>query len=213
MTLCFPYKKQGRAQFIALALMALLLKGLFVPSASAQANDFAEYELKAGFLYNFFLFIKWPENAFASEKSPFVLAVIGDAKKGAVIKKTLHGEAIDSHPLEIVIAPTVAGLNKAHMVFFIDPKKETAAYTQMLTQFKTKPIITVGESRSFILQGGDINFVIQKKKIRFEINPQAARKAGLKISSRLLKLSITVPQSQLNNQKQRASSIQHYGIL
>jgi hypothetical protein len=35
-----------------------------------------------------------------------------------------------------------------------------------------------------------INFVLENNKIRFQINDQAARDAGLKISSKLLSLAL-----------------------
>jgi hypothetical protein len=46
----------------------------------------------------------------------------------------------------------------------------------------------VSEVPNFANEGGDINFYISSEKIRFEINPQAARQAGLKVSSQLLAL-------------------------
>jgi hypothetical protein len=50
-------------------------------------------------------------------------------------------------------------------------------------------ILTVGESDQFIENGGMINFIIQGQKIRFKINAELARNAGLKISSKLLSLA------------------------
>ena len=40
--------------------------------------------------------------------------------------------------------------------------------------------------------GGMINFFLEGKKVRFEINRPAAEAAGLKISSRLLRLAVLV---------------------
>ena len=37
-----------------------------------------------------------------------------------------------------------------------------------------------------------INFILDQNKVRFEINPRAAERAGLKISSQLMKLAIIV---------------------
>jgi hypothetical protein len=53
-------------------------------------------------------------------------------------------------------------------------------------------ILTVseGETDDFIKAGGMINLVIVDNKIRFQINDNAAKKAGLTISSKLLSLAI-----------------------
>jgi hypothetical protein len=49
--------------------------------------------------------------------------------------------------------------------------------------------LTISEIEGFTQSGGIINFYIEESKIRFEINVGAAEKAGLKISSKLLKLA------------------------
>jgi len=55
---------------------------------------------------------------------------------------------------------------------------------------KSLPILTIGDSEGFSEQGVIINFVIaENNKVRFEINKEASVRAGLKISSHLLKLS------------------------
>jgi hypothetical protein len=51
-------------------------------------------------------------------------------------------------------------------------------------------VLTVSETPEFIGAGGMINFMLEANKIRFQINDEAAKKAGLKISSKLLSLAI-----------------------
>jgi len=50
-------------------------------------------------------------------------------------------------------------------------------------------VLTVGEEEKFIEQGGLIRFLLDDNRVRFDINDLSARKAGLKISSRLLALA------------------------
>ena len=47
----------------------------------------------------------------------------------------------------------------------------------------------MGETDGCTEAGGMINFVWDEKKIRFEINTDAAKKANLKINSKLLRLA------------------------
>jgi hypothetical protein len=54
------------------------------------------------------------------------------------------------------------------------------------------PILTVGETEHFAKDGGIIGFFLEQNKIRFEINLDAAVKAKLKISAKLLALARTV---------------------
>ena len=52
--------------------------------------------------------------------------------------------------------------------------------------------MTVGNAPGFTRQGGIINFIMQDNRVRFEINPEAADRAGLRISSKLLQLATIV---------------------
>jgi hypothetical protein len=50
----------------------------------------------------------------------------------------------------------------------------------------------VGESEGFASAGGVIQFAIEKNRVRFLINAEAADTAGVKISSKLLALAAIV---------------------
>ena len=51
------------------------------------------------------------------------------------------------------------------------------------------PILTVGDSDDFINAGGIIRFTELGQRVRFEINPDAAERVSLRISSRLLRVA------------------------
>lgn len=53
-------------------------------------------------------------------------------------------------------------------------------------------VLTVGEADQFAVRGGVITFVKEANRLRFEINVDAAGRAGLRISSRLLQLARVV---------------------
>jgi hypothetical protein len=51
-----------------------------------------EYLVKAAFVYNFTQFIQWPDSAFASKDSPFVVATVGpDPFNGALEQAMCRG--------------------------------------------------------------------------------------------------------------------------
>jgi len=63
---------------------------------------------------------------------------------------------------------------------------------ETLASTGTLPILTVGEADQFAKNGGAIGFCTEDNKIRFEVNLDAAGKAGLRISAKLLALAKTV---------------------
>ena len=53
-------------------------------------------------------------------------------------------------------------------------------------------VLTVGEGNSFVRSGGIIGFLIDSRRVRFDINQSGADPAGLKLSSKLLAPARTV---------------------
>ena len=77
-----------------------------------------------------------------------------------------------------------------HIVFVGEPSR--ARQSSVVKAARGSRALTVGESDGFAAEGGMINFFLEGKKVRFEINRPAAEAAGLKISSRLLRLAVLV---------------------
>ena len=50
-------------------------------------------------------------------------------------------------------------------------------------------VLTVGESESFVAAGGVIEFRLEDNGVGMEINAVAAKRAGLRISAKLLSLA------------------------
>ncbi len=53
-------------------------------------------------------------------------------------------------------------------------------------------VLTVGEGGSFLRDGGIIAFVIENRRVRFDINQTAAEGAALKLSSKLLSVARSI---------------------
>ena len=53
-------------------------------------------------------------------------------------------------------------------------------------------VLTIGESPDFLREGGIINLLLVGRRVRFEVNPDAAARAGLRLSSQLLQLAVAV---------------------
>jgi hypothetical protein len=50
-------------------------------------------------------------------------------------------------------------------------------------------VLTVGETDSFLNDGGMINFVIDNRRVRFDINQKAVVNSALKLSSKLFNVA------------------------
>jgi len=74
-------------------------------------------------------------------------------------------------------------------------------WPEILKAMSGSSILTIGETEGFLKSGGIINFVTEKKKLKFDINLIAAEKAKLKFRAQLLKLARKVIQKKNGSDK------------
>jgi len=146
----------------------------------------AEYQVKAAFLYNFAKFVEWPPQAFPSPGSPFTICLAGDPFEGA-LGRTVQGELLDRRPLMVRRIMPAENLRGCQMIY-VAPN-EVQRSEEIINAAANSPILTVGETDSFINEGGIIRFVKSGGRIHFQINPDAAERASLRVSARLLRLA------------------------
>lgn len=156
-------------------------------SAGARAQEANEYLVKAAFLYNFAKFVEWPAQAFKSPSDPIVIGMLGknpfgDALSAAVTGKAVGGRTFQVH--EISTAQQAAG---CQIVFISSSERKRLG--ALLTGIGNAAVLTVGETDNFAAAGGIINFKIDAGSVRLQINLEAARKAQLHISAKLLSLA------------------------
>ena len=150
-----------------------------------------QYRIKAAFLYNFAKFVEWPPEAFDDEDSTLVLGVLGDDPFGAALQ-SLAGKTVRGRRLTIKRFDSLLDLSHCHILFITSSVQEQQQ--KALQSLEGSNVLTVGEMQRFVQMGGIINFVIRKNKLRFEINLDAGKRAGLVISSQLLRLADSVVQ-------------------
>lgn len=158
----------------------LLAAAVVALGSTSPAQDIsAEYRVKAAYLYNFVKFVEWP----GESSGPLSICVAGRNPFGSVLDDLVRGESVNGRRIEtrVILEP-----EPDCSVVFVPEGAATAAY---LRAARTMPTLTVGESPTFIPQGGIARFYVEGPNIRFEISPPAAERAGLRISSRLLQLA------------------------
>jgi hypothetical protein len=152
-----------------------------------------EYQIKAKYIYNFTRFVDWPEESFENPDSPFVIGIIGNDPYGIDLDKTIEGKQIKNRRFIIRRCQNIEDLSSCHILFIGVDKG--AQRSQIFNKIKNKCILTVGDEEHFARDGGMINFIIMKKRIRFEINREAVKQSHLKMSTNLLKMAVIIEPS------------------
>lgn len=169
----------------------LVLGWLLLPGAGwsrAQDSPTSEYQLKAAYIYKFTSFVEWPASALPHDDSPFVIGILGDNPFNDDLQKTVAGKKILDHPIKVVPLAHLNAATNCHILFISSSEKNRLP--EILRTLGQTSVLTVGEMERFTQAGGIINLTREGNKIRFEISDDAAKRAGLKISSKLLSLSV-----------------------
>jgi hypothetical protein len=173
------------------AIATTTLAGLTPARAFAAANTI-EYQLKAGFLFNFAKFVEWPDESLAAGVG-VRLGIIAPDEVYHLMEKSLSGKLIGDRPLiveRLTAAEIEAGTALPNIIFvhqdtFRLPSERGISAQQLAALVEKKPVLLVGESAGFATSGGIIGFVQRGENLRFQVNLSSAQRAGLKLSARL----------------------------
>ena len=169
----------------------------------ADTSSSREYQVKAAFLYNFLMFVDWPQEKMDDSNSPIIIGIIGiDPFDGAfepVKDKKANGKQVIVKHFEpfkemkkngntAEYGKKIEDVRKCHLLFIC--RSEAERLKEILDLVRGYSVLTVADMPDFIEPyEGMINFIMEDKKVRFEINLAAAQQANLKIRSQLLRLA------------------------
>jgi hypothetical protein len=163
------------------------IAGLCLCSALEGQTDL-EYQVKAAFLLNFAKFVEWPSSVFADADSPVTICILGKDPFGRTIDELVQGEVANGRKLMVRRLTQLPGPQACQVVFAEGPAKEVTKTASGLG----RGVLTVGEGDDFVREGGIIAFVIENRRVRFDINKTAAENAALKLSSKLLNVARSI---------------------
>ncbi len=174
----------------SVALITLLLFGVsllgFAPKAHAQSED----QVMAAFLLNFARYVEWPKDAFETPDSPVSICVVGAVAFSDVVSRTVSGKTVEDRRVAVHAISQFDQFADCHILFIGRSFKKT--HVESVPALQGLSVFSVADREGFAAAGGVANFFRAKSRIHFAINPVAANKSGLKISSRLLRLAKVV---------------------
>ena len=160
---------------------------LLPESTGAQAKTASEYEIKAAFLYNFARYVEWPSGRLPAPGEAFVVTVLGEDPFGPALDATIRDRTIHDRRLLVRRVARIEDVGDSQILFI--SRSEADDLPRILRRLEAAPILTVGETAQFAERGGMIRFRRDGERIGFDINVASTERAGLRVSSQLLKLA------------------------
>ena len=167
-----------------LRLVVLSLALVVCPNPLGAADTASEYPLKAAFLYKFASFVVWP---ISNVSGPLCIGVVGEDPFGSALEEVVKGKSINGRAFEIRRFRPGPEAGRCDILFIsVSEKNKLRA---VLDQMPGSSALTVGDMPGFCENGGMIRLGLEDNRIRMEINPDAAGRSGLQLSSKLLSLA------------------------
>jgi hypothetical protein len=170
-------------------LMTLVLAG----GVAGDGRAVSEPELKAVFLYNFVNFVEWPPDAMAVGDH-IQVCVVGDTSVAELLRTAVHGRTVWNRQISVTAPPIHGPLHSCHLLYVADVDAKVTR--QLVQTLKGASVFSVSDFKEFAVRGGVANFFTHAGRLRFAVNLDAARRARLQISSKMLMLA-TVVQEEL----------------
>lgn len=157
-------------------------------TATLWAEVVPESRLKAAFVSKFPQFVEWPASVVEGRQTLDICVAAPDPF-GSDLQDLVNGEQLNGRSLALRQVKTVSEVSSCHVLFV---PARSASRRALLSAVAGLPILTVSDDPRFLDAGGIVSLHVVEGRVRFEIDDEAARRVGLRISSQLLRLALTV---------------------
>ena len=183
---------RDRGVWLQCAIAALMYL-LFAGSIALGQQRPSAYQVEAAYLYNFSRFVEWPAKTAIPQSNSFTICVLGEDPFGQALDATLAGETIGNQKVTArrISNPQMSG---DCQILFIS-SSEANRLNKIMEALNKNAVLTVSDIPQFSQRQGMIQFVMEENRIRFEVNLTATQRAGLTLSSELLKVATAVRKS------------------
>jgi YfiR/HmsC-like len=174
----------GFAGFIPRLLGLVLAMAIATINTSSAAPATSEQALTVAFLYNFLKFAEWPEGVGSGE---LTLCVTDSAPFGAELD-AISGRLAQNKTVRIKRIELGESPRECQLLFLPQEEKPVRIREWLKTTANT-PTLMVSNMGEFLDMGGMIVLIDDGNRLRFEVNLERVKSAGLKLSAQLLEIA------------------------
>lgn len=154
-----------------------------------SGHDVGERPLKAEMIVRMLRLVTWSSPAPAAAALPLTLTVVGDPALADALREASAGQRIDGRTLAVsrVAGPALLPDPPSAVVVLAATHRTSAQALARVLEHKS--VLTIGEGEGMGQAGLVIGVYVDGDRIRFDANTGAASRAGLSLSSHLLRLA------------------------
>jgi hypothetical protein len=178
------------AHSVRYLVVALLLIASCPSTLRAQLQD--ERTVRAAYVFNLTKYVDWP-----TSDREFTIGVVGEGSMGETLKKLLEGRKTGDRLIRVVLSPNEVELESCSMLYFA--QSASKRIQPAIEIVRNRSVLTIGETESFVSDGGIVALVRTGGEVQIQVNLDAAQSANLSISSQLLNLSKIVRKAGARN--------------
>ena len=177
--------RTDRERFVRIASLFYFLVTFCVGLSYASAPAQDEFAVRAAFIFNLTKYVEWPHAG-----NQLTIGFLGDGPMGEILKQTLSGKSSEARPINVVLAPSDVELEHCDLLYvaYASSRKNR----EVIERLHKREVLTVGETDGFVKERGMVGLVKKGNQIQIQINLEAARVAGIKVSSRLLSVATVI---------------------
>jgi hypothetical protein len=164
------------------------LTALLACAHPIAAQTSFETKLKAAIISKFPQFVEWPSSV-VDGRPAIDLCTVAPDPFGADLDELMAGETVGDRPIVVRRLRSDADITGCHLLVIAGALGERRPLLRRATML---PVLTVGDDPRFLDEGGLVRLRQVGGRMRFDVNADAASRAGLRISSQLLQLAATV---------------------
>lgn len=168
---------------------AIALACVLGPAAGAAAPDPDPVaSLRATAIARIRHYVTWPDGEVAGPGAAHPTVTTCILGEDPALAGALQRLSTARGPLEVrQLKPASPGLADCEIAVF--HALDTAATASTLRSLRKRQVLTIGESESFVREGGMLALVERRQRLRMVVSLSNVRRGGIVLSSRLLQLA------------------------
>lgn len=179
------YKLRILLKFITYTTLVIWGGIASISSAEDAQLSLREYLLKAKVINSISNFTSWPSNP--TKTKPNICILGNNTHLFEAMTMFYQHESNISPKIIQITSKSLNDIEQCQIVYIA--KLELFDLKKLITHLNKKPILLFSDNSGYAELGVHINLYIDNNKVRFEVNHDASKRAGLEFSSQFLRLA------------------------